>query len=63
MLRWIVGDSLFFEGCRQYLNDPKLRHGFARTADFQHHMEEVSGKDLNEFFQTGCMAKDFLPIH
>ena len=50
MLRWIVGDSLFFEACRNYLNDPKLHHGFARTADFQQHMEAVSGKDLDEFF-------------
>ncbi|MBK9981976.1 MAG: T9SS type A sorting domain-containing protein [Saprospiraceae bacterium] len=59
MLRWIVGDSLFFEGCRQYLNDPKLRHGFARTADFQHHMEEVSGKDLNEFFSDWLYGEGF----
>jgi len=50
MLRWIVGDSLFFEACRNYLNDPKLHHGFARNNDFQQHMEEVSGRDLDEFF-------------
>jgi hypothetical protein len=50
MLRWILGDSLFFEGCRQYLSDPDLHHGFARNIDFQHHLEAVSGKDLNEFF-------------
>ncbi|MGB4849682.1 MAG: M1 family aminopeptidase [Saprospiraceae bacterium] len=59
MLRWIVGDSIFFQACRNYLNDPDLRHGFARTRDFQHHMEAVSGKDLNEFFADWLYGEGF----
>jgi hypothetical protein len=51
MLRWIVGDSLFFEACRNFLHDPDHHHGFARTIDFQHHLEAVSGIDLDEFFE------------
>ena len=31
MLRWVLGDTLFFRGIRQYVNDPKLAYGFART--------------------------------
>lgn len=50
MLRWIVGDSLFFEACRNFLHDPDHQHGFARTLDFQNHIEAVSGVDLDEFF-------------
>ncbi len=48
MLRWMVGDSAFFLGCRNYLADHY--DGFARTSDLQQHMETVSGIDLNEFF-------------
>lgn len=50
MLRWVLGDTLFFQGVRQYLNDPKLAYGFARTADLKKILEQVSGKDLTGFF-------------
>ena len=50
MLRWVVGDSIFFEACRNYLHDPDHHHGFARTIDFQNHLEAVSNIDLDEFF-------------
>ncbi len=51
MLRWIIGDEAFFQGCRNYLNDPALSFGSARTAHLQAHMESVSGMDLGYFFE------------
>jgi aminopeptidase N len=50
MLRWVLGDTLFFRGVRQYMSDPKLAYGFARTADLKRNLEQVSGKDLTQFF-------------
>lgn len=50
MLRWVLGDTLFFRGIRQYVNDPKLAYGFARTDDLKRNLEQVSGKNLTEFF-------------
>src|SRR4030095_10033432 len=50
MLRWVLGDTIFFRGIRQYINDPKLAYGFARTEDLKRNLEQVSGKDLTEFF-------------
>ena len=50
MLRWVCGDSAFFAGCRNYLHDPALRFGSARTPAFIAHMEQASGRDLSEFF-------------
>lgn len=50
MLRWKIGDPLFFQGLRNYLNDPLLAYGFAVTADLKAHLEAVSGMDLTEFF-------------
>lgn len=49
-LRWVLGDSVFFHGMREYLEDPQLRYGFALTGDFQRHMETASGRDLNGYF-------------
>jgi len=50
MIRWIVGDTDFFQAIRNYLNDPRLKYGFARNSDFKKKLEDQSGKDLTEFF-------------
>ena len=50
MLRWVVGDDNFFQALRNYLNDPALKYGFARTSDLKRHMELQSGMDLTRFF-------------
>jgi len=50
MLRWVLGDTLFFRGLRQYINDPVLTYGFARTNDLKRNLEQISGKNLTEFF-------------
>ncbi len=49
MLRWVCGDSAFFAGCRNYLEDPLLSHGTASTADLQAHLEAASGLELSSF--------------
>ena len=48
MLRWMVGDTAFFQACRNYLQDHDA--AFARTSDFQEHLEAVSGIALEGFF-------------
>jgi aminopeptidase N len=48
MLRWMVGDTAFFQACRNYLQDHDA--AFARTSDFQEHLEAVSGIALDGFF-------------
>lgn len=59
MLRGMMGDDLFFQACRQYLNDPDLAFGYARTADFKAHLEEASGKDFTEFFNNWFYGEGF----
>ncbi len=51
MLRWKLGDQVFFNALRQYSNDPKLAYGFAKTDDLKRNLEQVSGQDLSEFFK------------
>jgi aminopeptidase N len=50
MLRWVMGDEAFFEGCRNFLNHPDLAWSYAHTDEFIGIMESVSGMDLEEFF-------------
>jgi len=51
MLRYVIGDSLFFEGLKKYTNS-EFRYSSVLTKDFKNIMEEVSGKDLESFFET-----------
>lgn len=50
MLRYIMGDSNFFQALRNYLNDPALAYSYAVTPQFQAHLEAVHGASLQEFF-------------
>lgn len=51
MLRWVLGDEAFYQGLRDYLDDPELAYGFARTEDLQLRLENASGLDLSDFIE------------
>ena len=59
MLRWKLGDSLFFAALRSYLQDPANAYSFANTEDLKSHLELVSGMDLNSFFNEWVYGKGF----
>jgi len=49
MLRWKLGDAMFFQALKNYLSDPALAYGYAVTANFKSHLEAVYGSSLTEF--------------
>ena len=53
-LRLTIGDEAFFEGARAWVRDHL--DGSATTADFQRTMEQVSGQDLDDFFDSWVHA-------
>lgn len=59
MLRWKSGDTAFFQGLRNYIEDPALAFGYARTADLKAHLEASSGLNLDEFFADWFYGKGF----
>lgn len=50
MLRWILGDEDFFQGMKDIQTDPALAYGYAGTDDIIRIFENVSGKQLDGFF-------------
>ncbi len=50
MLRWKLGDEVFWNGIRSYIQNPVYAYGFVRTPDFIAKMEQASGQSLTEFF-------------
>ncbi len=63
MLRGMLGDSILFKGLRQYLADPAVSYGFARTEDLQRNLEQVSGKDLKKFFHDWVYGEGYANYH
>jgi len=51
MLRWEIGDELFFQGLKNYLIDPSVANGFASHKKFVKHMETVADTSFTEFFK------------
>jgi aminopeptidase N len=62
MLRYLLGDSLFFKGINEYLHDTNLAYSFARTYDLRKHFEKVSGRDLSKFFDDWIYRKGY-PVY
>jgi aminopeptidase N len=62
MLRGVVGDSTFFNVLKSYVNDPALAYSTAITEDLQRVSEQVSGKNLNYFFQEWVYGENY-PVY
>jgi aminopeptidase N len=56
-LRWLIGDSAFFAGTRNYLAG--IGYGFARTDDFKGHLEASSGRNLTGYFDDWYYGEGF----
>ncbi len=50
MLRWILGDEVFFSAIRNYYNDPDIANGFASHEQLVAHLEAAGDTSLTEFF-------------
>jgi len=59
MLRGIVEDSTFFQILKSYAEDPQLAYGVAVTSDFQTVAENVSGMNLDYFFQEWIYGENY----
>lgn len=59
MLRYKLGDEDFFQGIKNYLTDANLAYKYAKSNDLKEHLQAVSGKDLNEFFNDWLFGEGY----
>lgn len=59
ILRWLIGDSAFFAGTRNYLRDTTLAYAFALTPQFIHHMESACQCSLTDFFDQWLYGEGY----
>jgi len=62
-LRWVMGDSAFYAGVNNYLNDVSIGFGFSRVAEFKAHMETACGQDLTWFFNDWYYGQGYPTYH
>lgn len=59
MLRYVLGDTDFYQGMKNYLADPQIAYGYAVTTQLKQHLETASGKNLTEFFNDWVYGQGF----
>jgi hypothetical protein len=62
MLRFKMGDVMFFQALRNYLADSNLAFKYAVTTDLKSHLEAVYGSSLTEFFDDWVYNQGY-PIY
>ncbi len=62
MLRGVLGDTVFFNAIHSYSTNPKFEYKFATTQDFQETCEDISGKDLDYFFNQ-WIYDEYFPMY
>jgi aminopeptidase N len=62
MLRHTVTDTVFFEILKMYASSPLHQYGNATTEDFQAISEQVSGMNLQKFFQQ-WIYQEYYPFY
>jgi len=58
-LRWVIGDSTFYAAINNYLNDPALAYGFARTPQLKAHFDASASQDLTWYFNDWFTGEGF----
>lgn len=59
MLRFKLGDTMFFQGLKNYLADTNLAYKYAITSNLQSHLEAVYGSSLTEFFNDWVYGQGY----
>ncbi|OOG63012.1 M1 family aminopeptidase [Flavobacterium sp. A45] len=62
MLRFKMGDDLFFQALKNYLKDVNLAYKYSKTPDLQSHLEAVYDSSLTEFFNDWIYNQGY-PIY
>ncbi len=62
MLRWVLGDTAFFAGIKNYYEDPDIANGFASHDQLVAHLEAAGDTSLTEFFNDWYYGEGY-PIY
>ncbi|MFP3831865.1 M1 family aminopeptidase [Chryseobacterium sp. SIMBA_028] len=59
MLKWILGDTAFYQAIRDYHGRPALAYNYVRTSDFNASLLQSTGKDFTGFFNDWVYGEGY----
>jgi len=59
MIKWILGDDVFYAALKDYHSRPNLAYSYARTADLKNSLQQSTGKDFTEFFNDWIYGQGY----
>ncbi|ROI08848.1 T9SS C-terminal target domain-containing protein [Chryseobacterium sp. H3056] len=59
MLKWILGEEVFYQALKDYHNQPNLAYQYAVTEDFKNSLLKSTGKDFTGFFQDWIYGEGY----
>ena len=59
MLKWILGDDVFYAALKDYHSRPNLAYNYVKTADFKNSLLLSTGKDFTEFFNDWIYGQGY----
>ncbi|MFP3596620.1 M1 family aminopeptidase [Chryseobacterium sp. SIMBA_029] len=59
MLKWMLGDTVFFQALRDYHARPALAYNYVRTSDFNASLLQSTGKDFTGFFSDWLYGEGY----
>lgn len=59
MMKWILGDDMFFQVLRDFLSNPAFAYQYAKTEDFKNQLLISTGKDFTEFFNDWIYGQGY----
>jgi len=59
MLKWVLGDTVFYQALREYHNRPALAYNYVRSADFNASLLQSTGKDFTGFFNDWLYGEGY----
>lgn len=62
MLKWILGDTAFYQAIKEYHSRPALAYNYVRTQDFNASLLTSTGQDFTEFFNDWIYGQGY-PIY
>ncbi len=59
MMKWILGDDVFYQALRDYNTRPNLSYNYVKTIDFKTSVQQSTGKDFTAFFEDWIYGQGY----
>lgn len=59
MLKWVLGDTAFYQAIKEYHSRPNLAYNYAKTADLAASLLQSTGKDFTGFFNDWVYGEGY----